>query len=189
MTPVPAHELVLRPAVVADAPCLSALAGQVFLDTYATDGITPWFVRELGEHLGMATIAALLERDDTRFVLAELAGRLIGFSQSTLATTHALVSTPAARAVELDRLYVQRPFLGRAVGTALLRRAEADAMSAGASTLWLTAWVGNDRARRFYASRGYADLGATTYTFDRESFENRLFAITLPPSPAPRITT
>jgi ribosomal protein S18 acetylase RimI-like enzyme len=182
MTPVPAHDLVLRPAVAADAPCISALAGQVFLDTYATHGITPWFVRELDEHLGTAAIAALLARHDTRFVLAELAGRLIGFAQSTLATTHSLVSAPAARAVELDRLYVQRPFFGRAVGTALLRRAEADALANGASNLWLTAWVGNDRARRFYAARGYIDRGATTYVFDGESFENRLFAIALSPS-------
>ena len=182
MTPLPEHELVLRPALAADAPCISALAGQVFLDTYATDGITPWFVRELQEHFSTAAIAAWFERDDARIVLAERAGRLIGFAQCTLATTHALLSTPAARAVELDRLYVQRPFLGRAVGTALLRRAEADAHEAGASTLWLTAWVGNERARRFYAARGYADLGATTYTFAGESFENRLFAITLPPS-------
>ena len=179
MTPVLAHELALRPAVAADAPCISALAGQVFLDTYAAEGITPWFVRELQEHLGIAAISALLERADTRIVLAERAGRLIGFTQCALATTHALLATPAARAVELDRLYVQRPFIGRAVGTALLRRAEADALAASASTLWLTAWVGNERARRFYAARGYSDRGATTYTFDGESFENRLFAITL----------
>ncbi len=171
----------LRAASAADAPCVSALATQVFLDTYATDGITPWFVQELHEHFSTAAVAAWFERDDARIVLAELDGRLIGFTQCTLATTHALLSTPAAGAVELDRLYVQRPFLGRAVGTALLRRAEADAHAAGARTLWLTAWVGNDRARRFYAARGYADLGATTYTFGGESFENRLFAITLPP--------
>ena len=33
-----------------------------------------------------------------------------------------------------------------------------------------------DDLGRFYAARGYADRGATTYTFDGESFANRLFA-------------
>ncbi len=170
------NDLVLRAADAADAPCVSALAAQVFLDTYATDGITRWFVRELDEHLSVTAIAALLARADTRVVLAERAGRLIGFAQCTRATTHGLLDTPAAQAVELDRLYVQRPFLATGVGSALLRRAEADATAAGAAVLWLTAWVGNARALRFYAARGYADRGATTYTFDGETFENRLFA-------------
>jgi GNAT superfamily N-acetyltransferase len=170
------NELVLRAACAADAACVSALATQVFLDTYATDGITPWFVREVREHLSIEAIAALLARADTRVVLAERANHLIGFAQITWRTTHALLSTPTAGAAELARLYVQRPFLGRGVGTALLRRVEADALAGHVATLWLTAWVGNERARRFYAARGYADFGATTYTFDGESFENRLFA-------------
>ncbi|KQW38982.1 GNAT family N-acetyltransferase [Rhizobacter sp. Root404] len=176
MTPVPAQELVLRDAVTSDVPCLSVLASQVFLDTYATEGITPWFARELEEHLGVAAVAAWLAAADAWVVLAERDGRLIGFAQSTRRVTHALLTTPAARAFELVRLYVQRPFLGRGIGTALLRRCEAEAKSDGASTLWLTAWVGNERARRFYAARGYVDRGATTYTFDGESFENRLYA-------------
>ena len=170
------NDLVLRAADAADAPCVSALATQVFLDTYATEGITRWFVRELEAHFSLAAIEGLLARADTRVVLAERAGRLIGFAQCTLGTTHGLLDAPAPQAVELDRLYVQRPFLGAGVGTVLLRRAEADAAAGGAAVHWLTAWIGNERALRFYAARGYADRGATTYTFDGETFENRLFA-------------
>ena len=33
----------------------------------------------------------------------------------------------------------------------------------GLGALWLTAWVGNHRARSFYEALGYQDVGATRY--------------------------
>jgi ribosomal protein S18 acetylase RimI-like enzyme len=71
---------------------------------------------------------------------------------------------------------VQSPFVRRGVGTLLLRHVEALASAGGASTLWLTSWVGNTRALAFYSSQGYKELGATEYEFENERFENRLFA-------------
>jgi diamine N-acetyltransferase len=47
-TPVP--EVVLRVAGPADAPRIGVLATQVFLDTYATDGIRPSLAREVPHH-------------------------------------------------------------------------------------------------------------------------------------------
>jgi hypothetical protein len=55
------------------------------------------------------------------------------------------------------------------------------ASAEGASTLWLTAWVGNARTLSFYASQGYEPLGSTPYTFEGEVFENTLFAKALTP--------
>jgi ribosomal protein S18 acetylase RimI-like enzyme len=63
--------------------------------------------------------------------------------------------------------------------------AEALAAREGASTLWLTAWVGNQRALAFYASQGYEQLGSTDHTFEGEVFENRLFAKALGPDVRP----
>jgi diamine N-acetyltransferase len=42
-------ELSFRRANSSDALCLSALATQVFLETYATEGIRPWLAREVQE--------------------------------------------------------------------------------------------------------------------------------------------
>lgn len=43
----PVVNLTLRPAVAADVLCLSVLAMQVFLVTYATQGIRPAIAREV----------------------------------------------------------------------------------------------------------------------------------------------
>ena len=168
-------EISVRAAGKADALCLHTLAMQVFLDTYATEGIRESIAREAQQGLSVAAFLAQLDDPSVRVLLAEREGFLVAFASVTLGATHPLVATgpPAA---ELSRLYVQAPFVRRGIGALLLRQAEALARAAGASTLWLTAWVGNARALAFYASQGYEELGSTDHVFENERFENRLFA-------------
>ncbi|MEP7329244.1 MAG: GNAT family N-acetyltransferase [Betaproteobacteria bacterium] len=172
-------EAKLRIATFDDALCIGVLATQVFLDTYATQGIRPALAREALALYSTAAIAALLQQSATVFVVAESAGHMLGFAQFTHGATHPLVGP--SHATELDRLYVQERFSGFGIGTQLLRHAEATAAAHGAATLWLTAWVGNHRALRYYTNRGYVDVGPAVYTFNDEHFENRVFRRALSP--------
>ncbi len=171
-------DILVRQAGEADALCLHALAMQVFLDTYATAGIREAIAREAEQALSVAAFAEQIADPAVRVLLAEHRGHLVAFASVALGATHALV--PAGSAAELTRLYVQSPFVRRGIGALLLRRVEALACAAGASTLWLTAWAGNARALGFYASQGYEQLGRTDHEFENERFENRLFAKALP---------
>ncbi len=164
----------LRPAVRDDALCLSVLAMQVFLDTYATAGIRPSLAREVLSAYSQAAFAAAIADARSAVVVAALDDHLIGFAQLTFGAGHDLA--PAGVQAELLRLYVQEPFTGRQLGTRLLARAERLAVGAGADVLWLTPWVHNRRALAFYARRGYVDHGLTRFTFEDESHDNRLLA-------------
>ena len=174
MTPADLSRLLYRRARADDALCLGVLAIQVFMDTYATGGVRPSVAREVLGAYSTAACAAWLERSDCSVEVAELDGHLVGFSQTTLGAEHALA--PAGAPAELLRLYVQQPFIGKGIGSALLRSAEHNAVEAGAQVFWLTAWVHNQRARAFYASQGYMDHGQTWFEFEGERHENRLFA-------------
>jgi GNAT superfamily N-acetyltransferase len=168
-----------RPAVPDDALCLAVLATQVYLDTYAPEGIRPAIARDVLAHCSVAAYERLLAEPDVAVLAAERDGHLVGFAMLHHGAGHALAADAAA--TELRRLYVQEPFTGRGVGRALLREAELAAAAHGATTLWLNAWVGNARALQFYARCGYEDRGATLYTsVDGEAFPNRLFARGLP---------
>ena len=80
----------LRPARPQDELCVSVLATQVFLDTYATDGIRPEIAREvLASYSRQAFIEALAD-PGTKIVVAEHKGHMIGFAQVTLGRTHQL---------------------------------------------------------------------------------------------------
>ena len=166
-------ELLLRDARADDALCIGVLATQVFLDTYATDGVRPVLAREALAHFSTAETAALLARPDTRFIVAERNGHLLGFVQLTLGARQAEVEGSVT--AEVVRLYVQRRFQGQRLGTRLLDRAAALAAVHGATRLWLTAWVGNPRAIGFYAAQGWQDVGSTDYVFEGETFLNRIF--------------
>ncbi len=162
-----------RPAVPADALCLGVLATQVFLDTYATQGIRTALAREVQARCSTQAFDALLADDSVTIIAAERALHLVGFAL----VAHGVASTllPDDPAAELRRLYVQEPFTGMGIGRDLLARAEAAAAARGAMSLWLTAWVGNARALAFYPRQQYACAGETVYSFEGEDYANQLF--------------
>ncbi|MEO7854362.1 MAG: GNAT family N-acetyltransferase [Rubrivivax sp.] len=173
----PDAAVMLRPAVPDDALCLSVLAMQVFLDTYATEGIRQAIAREVLGAYSQAAFSAAIADPGSAVVVAELKQHLVGFAQVTFGARHD--QAPAGVQAELLRLYVQEPFTGRHLGTRLLARAEqlaAGAAGAEIGVLWLTPWVHNHRALAFYARRGYADHGLTLFTLENESHDNRLLA-------------
>ena len=180
-------EIAYRIAVQRDALTLSVLATQVFLDTYAIQGIRPAIAREARELLSEEAFAGLLADPRRGLLVAELSDHLLGFAQLTHGQTHPLLP-PETPAAELSRLYVQRPFLGKGIGKELLARAETLAATRGAEILWLTAWTGNAHALRFYEARGYQDVGGSVYTFEGDTYETRVFLKRLalgPPASSP----
>jgi ribosomal protein S18 acetylase RimI-like enzyme len=156
------------------------LATQVFLDTYATDGIRPALAREVLSSYSLPSFGEAIADPRSRIIVAEHQGHMVGFAHVTFPASHVLA--PPGVQAELLRLYVQEPFTGCRVGTTLLAEAENLAVAAGATVVWLTPWVHNRRALAFYARRGYRDYGLTYFTFEAESHENRVLAKHLRPA-------
>lgn len=183
VTATHAIEPTFRPATEDDALCISVLAAQVFVDTYATHGIREAIARHVTEELSVSATAASIANSDHRFIVAEIAHHLVGFVQVRLRAESSAVSS--SNAVEVAHLYVLERFASRGVGTSLLARAEALAAAQGAQHIWLTTWIGNTRALAFYPRRGYTEYGPATYVFQGESVENRLFVKALTVGVAP----
>lgn len=156
-----------------DALCVSVLAMQVFLDTYASGGVRPDLAREALSVYAPENFARHLAHPSACFILAERLGHLVAFAELAL---DAVPPQPSLeRGAELVRLYVQSPFKRMGLGKVLLAQAEAVAAARSATILWLTAWTGNQPALAFYAAQGYTDVGATQYVFEGKSYENRIF--------------
>lgn len=135
-----------------DALCVGVLATQVFLDTYATEGIRPELAREVLASYSPQAFAGRLAASSAVFVLAEAAGGLVAFAEM-----HGDSPCPAgvvATRVELVRLYVQPSFQRHRIGTSLLSKAEEHARAAGAQALWLSAWAGIAERSRSIDLRG-----------------------------------
>lgn len=165
----------LREATPADVPVLAVLGAQVFIATYATDGIRPMLAREVQQAFDPAAVAALLARPRAGLIVAERAGHLLGFVQFAAGVPQAQVAAAGgAEPGEIERLYVLPRFQRQGLGVALLAAAAHALRGQGCRTLWLTAWVGNTHALAWYRAQGWRDIGATPYRFEDEEFENRV---------------
>lgn len=165
--------LTLRPAGSADTLLLSWLGAQVFAETYAPNGLDSRLAREIDAHFGQPALSTLLGTAGVQVLIAEEGGYARGFAQWR-EDQPCPCPGPQPSMLELQRLYVQHTAKGRGVGTALLRAAEHEALRRGQACLWLSAWSGNEPALRFYARRGYRDVGMTSYVFEDCVFENRV---------------
>ncbi len=161
-----------------DALCVSVLAMQVFLETYATEGIRPDLAREVLATYAPEAFAERLRDPSTVFLLAERAGHLVGFAEVRCGRAHPGMADPAA--AELVRLYVQGRSKRHGLGSALLANAEAEARRRSADTLWLTVWSDNDSAMAFYTAMGYEKVGTTRYAFQGNAYENVVMQRALP---------
>jgi GNAT superfamily N-acetyltransferase len=100
--------------------------------------------------------AAELARPDLAIRLAEDDGTLVGYAKVSDPT---LPVEPAGPALELRQLYLDAPAQGTGVGAALLDWTIATARDRGAGELFLSVFVDNHRAKRFYARRGFEWIG------------------------------
>lgn len=169
----------IRFATANDAVAIAALATQVFLDTYAAQGVRPDLAREVFQVCSLDAFRARLEQPERGFVLAMRGDGLVGFAE----VMRQPLAAPAGgvRGAELAKLYVQPNAQREGIGRMLLKEAEQAALLASLDRLWLTAWDRNDRALAFYARMGYEDIGSSIYTFEGRDYGNRVLARLLHP--------
>ncbi|MGI9336455.1 MAG: GNAT family N-acetyltransferase [Gammaproteobacteria bacterium] len=156
----------------ADALCVGALAIQVFLDTYAKEGIRPDLAREALANYSPQAFSQRLADHNTTIVVAEKDGFVFAFGEVTRNRPCPVVDV--VDTVELVRLYVQPTSQRHGLGRALLGQAEKLAIEAGAGSLWLTAWTGNAQALAFYRAHGYKSAGTTSHVFEAQTYENQV---------------
>jgi diamine N-acetyltransferase len=171
-------EFVYRHATAADALTLSTLAKQVFLDTYATQGINTALAREADTVYSPEVFESRLRDASVELFVVTAGECTVGFVDIDFATR---CPVPGECGAEVFRLYVQRPFLRRGLGRALMAQAEASARARGLEAVWLAAWAGNDKALAFYEALGYRDIGVTEYVIDGIGHENRVLCKRLAP--------
>ncbi|WP_447775231.1 GNAT family N-acetyltransferase [Variovorax boronicumulans] len=164
----------VRPATTADAHALAALAIQVWLDTYATDGVNDLLGRYVLSTFTPAAFAAWAEAPDAALRVAQVNGHLVGYALLQFGAAQPLA--PGCN-TELRTLYVQSPFARSGVGSMLLHEARSAAHArTGSDGLWLTVNVKNLRACAFYDKHGLAVTGLTQFVLGDERHDNHVMA-------------
>ncbi len=161
----------IRQAIPADAACLAVLATQVWLHTYATDGISTVIARYVLAEFSAAKFSAILAQEHSKVLVAEVNGHAVGYA---LVNT-GVACTADGPCVEVASLYVQAHFAGQGVGSALLRECQRLALQrTGSAAIWLTVNAKNYPAIAFYKKHGLAQTGTAYFELGGEKHENHV---------------
>ena len=156
----------LRKANLSDLPELLALARTSFVQAF-TAGNKPENVQAyLAEAFTEDKLTKEIQETASTFIVASLAGKLVGYTKLNLSAAHADVQDPAS--VEVARLYTLEEVWGTGLGQVLLDAAIAFGRQEGKTWLWLGVWEHNARAIRFYEKNGLCIFGSHPFPFGDE---------------------
>lgn len=162
-------DLIIRQGLPTDAENLAALSIQVFLHTYATEGISSPIAGYALSEFSTKGFVDLLKDSSTTVFVAETNANLIGYARVS-------VQNPcphrAGCIAELVTLYVQEHFTSKGVGSRLLACCEELAMERTRHPLWLSVNAKNTDAVAFYARHRYSNLGISQFRLGGEDHEN-----------------
>lgn len=166
--------MLIRPARFEDARNLAALAIQVWLHTYATEGLRDALSAFVLEAFTPETFLARMEDPQRQLLVAEHNGHLVGYAELDFEAPREDV--PGVR-TELATLYVQEHFAGQGIGKRLLEACAEEAQRrTGSAAYWLSVYHGNANAIAFYHKQGFTERGAFDFEFGGERHRNLVMA-------------
>jgi len=145
-----------RDGVPADAAALDRIFDVTFCQTFAHLYAAEDLEAFLGG-FGIADWEAQLADPAFAFRVAEEDGEPVGYVK--LGPVLKLPIGPAGPALLLDQLYVLKDHHGSGIARALMDWAIDESRRRGAQELYLTVYVDNHRARRFYDRYGFEAVG------------------------------
>ena len=115
----------LRPAVPADAEALAALAARTFQETFGADNRPEDMADYIQRAYSVRRLSEELCAKDQRIFVAEHDHALVAFAQLRLGPPPSCVTSPTP--IELQRLYLDRPWHARGLAQRLMARSLAEA--------------------------------------------------------------
>ena len=159
--------LMIRKATLDDCTNLTALALQVWLDTYTLQGLRQPISEYALSVFKEEHFRALIANPDNEIWVCINDDHLTGFITIDLAAEF----KNSDNGYEIATLYVSRHFQGQGIASSLLQKIEA----VYGAPFWLSTWVHNQRAIEFYTHRGFEIIGELWFELGSERHKNHVF--------------
>lgn len=149
-----------------DAAALSACAQASFLETFADLAYPPEDLAHFLENaMGVARYATQIADPGYALRVARgVDGELVGFVKAGPNELPMPDGEPEReRTFELHQLYLREGAKGTGLADRMMAFVDAEARGRGAVAVYLSVYVGNLRAQRFYARHGYVEVGKNPF--------------------------
>jgi ribosomal protein S18 acetylase RimI-like enzyme len=157
----------VRLATPDDVSLLTELGARTFEETFAADNTPEDMAAYLAASFNVEQQTAELADPDSTFLIAEISGVRAGYAK--LNKSQPADGIDGMKPIELVRLYIDRKWLGRGVGEALMRRCLEEAGRAAFKTIWLGVWERNLRAQAFYRKWDFRAVGKHVFQLGEDA--------------------
>ena len=168
-------ELGFRNAAAWDSAALASLGRRTFTETfghlYTPENLAAFLLSHSEERW-----ARDLADPELSIRVAEAEGELVGYVKLGPPT---LPIKPRGPSIELRQFYLLKPWHGRGVSQELMRWAIETTRSQGAADLYLSVFVDNHRARRFYERYGFEFVGLYAFMVGSHADEDHIMRLKL----------
>lgn len=169
-------------ATTEDIQSLSALSIEVWLDSYAHDGVSSAFAAHVLNAYSPEAMAADLAGREKKLLVCRNSFGLLGYIKLDLAAKP--VSRTSGTA-EIETLYIRRHHQRSGLGKRLFDAALQLAGQAGHRKLFLTVYEGNASAIAFYRAQGMRQEGEWIFEFEGGSAPNLILTRDTEPGDRP----
>ncbi|MBJ7555170.1 GNAT family N-acetyltransferase [Marinomonas spartinae] len=161
----------IRRAEKSDCLNLAALSLQVWLNTYATEGIRKKISEYALSTFTESHFLKLLDQASCNILVYEEEDHLVGF---VLVDVESRFNESSSAGYEVVTLYVSTHFQGQGIGKKLLKKIE----SLYGSPFWLSTWINNHGAIAFYKKLGFQIIGELNFNLEGELHSNHVLSYT-----------
>lgn len=77
---------------------------------------------------------------------------------------------------KLERIFIQKDFIPLKIGKVLLSFVEKEIKALGLDTIWLSVYIKNERAIRFYEKNNFKNVGNLNFHVDGRAYDNIVFS-------------
>ena len=150
-----------------DVDTLVSLGIKTFRDTFDEFNTPENMILYINKTFTRKVIEQEMKEPGTVFFLAFDGRKAAGYAKIRT-SNHPDDSNPTP-ALEIERLYAHKSYLGKRVGHMLMQTCLAFARKKGFTTLWLGVWENNARAISFYERNGFVRFGYHTFMLGNDA--------------------
>lgn len=151
----------IRKIDLSQVDLLAEMSRQTFLDTFSEANTEENMAHYLAGIFSVNRLAEELNDKDSEFYFAWLGDEAVGYLKLNFGDSQTDIKDNTA--VEIERIYVMKTYLGKNVGQSLYEKALEVSKQKDANYVWLGVWEENPRAIRFYEKNGFV-------AFDKHQF-------------------
>lgn len=163
-------QIIIRKVTTADVVSLALLARVTFREAFGylfqdDQNLIDYFAKSFS----IKSLTAKLKDPNNVFWIALVDDLPVGYAKLLKHSPSKFIHD--SKVSELQRIYVLNDFLNRKIGHILQDALFEEVKRIGSNHLWLSVYVDNPKAIRFYKRYDYTHLGNHFFNIEKESFE------------------